>query len=252
MPESHRPIWLALAASAVLAAAAAAQPEGHPAMQGGEPGHDREGRHRDVSSLFISPAGQPFRAAPGYPYPVSVWFAAADRDHNGKLTRIEMRQDGRRFFQILDLNNDGVIDGSEIAAYEHGMVPEILEAADIPDLEGPGRGEAGEGGRGGGRMGGHGGRGRGGEEGDGQGPSQRGGMAHSPLGAAPYSLTFVVEPVSNDDADLDGKVTMAEFLAALDRRFDELDSMGRGYLTLGALPKTRVQQMHGMHAASPP
>jgi hypothetical protein len=259
MSQSHRRSWLALAVLSAALAACATQPrehEHHGRFHGGEEGHDWQGGRGGGQSLFISPAGQPFRSPSDQPYPVAVWFAAADADHDGKLTRQELRQDGRRFFQILDANHDGVIDGVEVEAYEHGMVPEILAAADIPDQQGaergagggmggPGSGGRGEGGRGGGRMGGHGGHRRSGgdDEGGGQGPPAGGALAHSPLGAAPYSLTFVVEPVSNADADFDGKVTLSEFLAALDRRFDELDPMGQGYLTLDALPKTRVQRM---------
>ena len=41
-------------------------------------------------------------------------------------TRKEFRADAAAFFRVLDQNHDGVIDASEIAAYEHA-VPEIIE-----------------------------------------------------------------------------------------------------------------------------
>src|SRR6185312_9663402 len=55
----------ALVAAALTAAAAAAQP---PVPEPPQP-----------EQLFISPAGQPFRAKPGEPYPVAQWFAQADK-----------------------------------------------------------------------------------------------------------------------------------------------------------------------------
>ena len=45
------------------------------------------------------------------------------------------------------------------------------------------------------------------------------------------------------DADVNGKVTLEEFLAAVDRRFARLDPGGAGNLTLAALPKTPIQEM---------
>src|SRR6185503_18497922 len=77
--------------------------------------------------LFVSPAGEPFRAGPGEPYPVAAWFKAADADGDGKLTREEFVADAARFFQTLDANHDGVIDGQELKAYETRVVPEITE-----------------------------------------------------------------------------------------------------------------------------
>jgi len=60
-------------------------------------------------------------------------------------------------------------------------------------------------------------------------------------GAAPYELLAAPEPVAAADAGLTGRITLAEFLAAADRRFDLLDTKHLGYLTLDALPKTPVQ-----------
>ncbi|MDB5700978.1 MAG: EF-hand protein, partial [Sphingomonadales bacterium] len=73
-----------------------------------EPGGFRPG------ILFISPAGQPFRAAPGDPYPVATWFAQTDTNHDGQLTIGEMRDDATRFFAELDANHDGEIDPDEV------------------------------------------------------------------------------------------------------------------------------------------
>jgi hypothetical protein len=62
-------------------------------------------------------------------------------------------------------------------------------------------------------------------------------------GAAVYGLLNEPEPVTATDTKLDGRITLAEFLAAADRRFDRLDTKQLGYLTLDDLPKTPAQLM---------
>jgi hypothetical protein len=52
---------------------------------------------------------------------------------------------------------------------------------------------------------------------------------------APMSLLADPEPVSGADADLNSHITLAEWLAATDHRFDLLDTHHLGYLTREAL-----------------
>ena len=52
----------------------------------------------------------------------------------------------------------------------------------------------------------------------------------------------VAEPVASADAALDGKITLPEFLGAVDRRFEAVDVKHRGSLSLTDLPKTPVQR----------
>ena len=139
-----------------------------------------------------------------------------------------------------------MIDGLEIAHYEHAVAPEILGSLQLgrasSSSQSGGWQGGGRGGGGGGGMGGRhgGGRQRSSDQSSGQAPAQAG----RPLqGAAPYSLLGQTEPVAAADADLDGKVTLQEFLAAADRHFDQLDGARAGFLTLAALPKTPVQRM---------
>ena len=194
------------------------------------------------AALFISPAGKPFRAAAGDPHPVAAWFAQADADHDGRLTRTEFRQDAAAFFAELDLNHDGVIDGSEVNVYEHAVAPEILLRGGGAASREASHADAG-GGHGGGR---HGGGRRGGGDGRSRsGATESAGAARETLhaGAALYGLIDSAEPVTGADADVDGKITLQEFLDAADRRFRELDAAEAGYLTLAGLPKTPIQQM---------
>ncbi len=182
-------------------------------------------------SLFISPNGQPFRSAPGEPYPVARWFAAVDKNGDGKIDRTEFRADAQAFFETLDKNKDGVIDGFEVSDYEHDVVPEILGAYRSSDVAGAGerhhRPPSGDRRR------------RGGRKGD---PDSLVG-ADVMGGASSYQLIAEPEPIAAADANLTGRISLADFLVAADRRFNRLDGKSQGFLTLADLPKTPVQQL---------
>jgi hypothetical protein len=196
--------------------------------------------------LFISPSGEPFRTDDG----LVAWLAGADADHDGALTYDEFHADAMRFFKVLDTNHDGVIDGFEIQAYEHDMVPEIDNIPyDAPQPRSSGSG--GGGGRGGGMGGGRHGGGMGGGMGGGGGRHGGGGMGGSNGSAAPsaapvqpragregaarYSLINEPQPVSAADEDINGKVTLEEWDHATKRRFKLLDKTGIGKLTRESL-----------------
>ena len=172
-------------------------------------------------TLFLSPAGKPFHGAAGQPYPVGAWFAEADANHDGRLTREEFRADFAAFFQLLDVNHDGIIDGIELARYETDVAPEVLPR--LAQVQGGFPGE---------RPGGD-------QKRLAEAPRLRGGDFYD--GAPEYSLLNVSEPVSSADLNFDGKISLAEFLTAADRRFDQLDKEHQGYLTLDALPQTPEQ-----------
>jgi Ca2+-binding EF-hand superfamily protein len=181
-----------------------------------------------ATQLFISPMGQPFRAGPDEPYPVVRWFAQADRDGDGRIDRAEFRADAEAFFRLLDKNHDGVIDGFEISDYEHEVVPEMLGVyRDAPGVPGPSAAARPRDGKGGPK----GGRGRREDVG-----------AVLSAGASAYELISVPEPVASADTGLSGRVTLAQFLAAADQRFQQLDAKGQGFLRLSDLPKTPIQQ----------
>lgn len=210
---------LTLAALAFATAANALPRPGGPPSPGGPGG-----------GLFISPCGEPFRGPDG----LAAWFAGADADHDGALTLAEFRADAARFFKVLDVDSDGRIDGLENGLYETRVAPEITRMGFGDDEEGPPR----AGGRGGG-PGGEGMRGPPGGEGGGRHGPPRGGQGRGGAGregAARFSLLNEPQPVRGADADLDWKVTAAEWAKAAGRRFALLDADGDSELTLAALP----------------
>lgn len=165
--------------------------------------------------LFVSPMGEPFRADWGKPYPVVVWFAQADANHDGIITRDEFRADALRFFKTLDLNGDGKLSDIEIQHYEHQVAPEIIQAT----FDTSGR-EAEE---------------------DQNGDKKQLTLSGVPQGASFFGLLDDPEPVRSADTDFNMKVTLDEWMAAADRRFKQLLPDGKDGLTLADLPKTPVQ-----------
>lgn len=202
-------------------------PRPRPPGEGEAGGPPRQPRR----SLFISPAGEPFRAEPGAPYPVAIWFAGADTDHDGILTRDEFLADSLRFFDRIDGDHNGVVDGFEVSAYETQIAPEILQGfqggGDGPGVRGP-RGQGGS----------HRGERRGGGGGGKRGGGLMGGMLQ---GATPYSLLAEPEPVMASDGDFDRRITRAEAAKAAKARFALLDKDGDGKLRLAKLPQTPLQ-----------
>lgn len=190
-------------------------------------------------NLFISPCGEPFRADAAKPYPVVTWFAQADTNHDGAIDRAEFRADAKRFFGVLDADRNGVISDIEVQRYEHQIAPEILDGLRVSEITRPGvvlaqfvdpnydhiptvRGDDAS------------------RVPEGQPPPVD---PADMQGAAPFNLLAEPEPVTSSDADFDGRITLAEFLAAADRRFDELDRNHDGKLTLSELPQTVQQKL---------
>jgi hypothetical protein len=98
-------------------AAAAAQPSVAATVPAPSPSVARHSRR-----LFVSPMGEPFTAERGGDA-LADWFAQADRNRDGAISKDEMEQDADRFFATLDVNRDGEIDPDEITRYETQIAP---------------------------------------------------------------------------------------------------------------------------------
>ncbi len=199
-----------------------------------------------LPNVFISPAGKPFRAQPGAPYPVADWFREADKNADGKLDHAEFLADADAFFKVLDINHSGLLDPYDIAVYEHRVAPEIIGGrvrvgALTARVWLAQYGGGGMGGMGGG-MGGDVPVTDGGGSGD-QQPKKPGTLDETLQGASPYSLLAIPEPVTAGGIDARGMVTKAAYMAQAERNFTALDEDEQGFLTLASLPQTKVQTL---------
>jgi hypothetical protein len=171
-----------------------------------------------TAPIFLSPMGEPFRGEAGQPYPSAAWFAGADKDRDGFLTRAEMVADALRFFDTLDTNKDGKLTPDEVGRYESVVAPETsIYAARPDDFFDRSRRE-----------------------------QDVGAMADSrdyggPMGAGRYAWLNVPEPVVAADLDVDRVVTRDEFATAAARIFERLDVLNRDKLRLTDLPHTPQQ-----------
>ncbi|HEY2179839.1 MAG TPA: hypothetical protein VGH15_14810 [Caulobacteraceae bacterium] len=224
--------WTRRAAFALFAAAAL--PLGVRAARAAEE------EESNIPNLFISPCGEPFRAAANAPYPVGDWFRGADTNADGKLDHGEFIADAERFFKRLDVNGDGVLSRLEISAYEKNVAPEIVS---LPEQVGWSAGRL--------LLAQYGvpGAGRAAPPIDpdaahrAQPTPKAPGLNESMSGASPYSFFEEPEPLLAADFNVNGIVTRENFLKVADGHFTSLDEAGRGYLTLQGLPTTTVQKL---------
>ena len=208
--------WVVVAGLALLVGACSSGPS----RRGPLPGFgddEGDGPPRPRAQLFISPSGQPFRAPPGQPYPSAAWFAVADADHDGRLTRDEFRADAEAWFKTLDANGDGGLGMPEATRWEEELVPEVSRSG-----------------------------------GAGYGVRGRNELNTRTQGAGPYSLIAEPHPVRGADADLDYQVTSREWRAAADRRFAVLDPDGDGAVLAADLKPTLAQAGRDAPRQAPP
>lgn len=179
--------------------------------------------------LFVSPAGEPFRRAPGAPQPMRAWFEQADTDRDGALTLVEFHADFARWFESLDTDRDGELEPDEVARYEHAVLPEM-------------RSRFGGGFRPGMNMGG------GRSSRPGAGGTRRAAVM---AGAAPFGLLPISHPIMDADLDFNRGVSPEEFRQAAGRRFLMLDTQRAGRLTLAQLADGRRQAFASGRRDSP-
>ena len=171
--------------------------------------------------LFLSPMGEPFRPTGDDDDPVKRWFVQADRDHEGKLTAIELLLDADRFFLTLDKDGDGELLPPEVHAYEQDVAPEIRLYQRRTDPKAPAEADR--------RT----------------ARADRATRATIPgdgaIGAGRYAFLNIPNPVASADLDLSRSVSRQEFRAAAAERFDDLDVKQEKALTIARLPKTPAQ-----------
>lgn len=195
---SARPALLLLAGLCASAAAAQAPPPGGPPRDRCEP----------VAGLYVAPMGQPFRRSGGGD-PMLAWFAAADRDRDGRLVLAEFLADADAFFTTLDRDRDGEIDPQEEVAYETDVAPEIrLYQRGAPI--------------------------------DRRRTKDKRRYDEQTLGAGRFAQLNIPQPVASADADLNRGVSRAEFARAAATRFALLAGPA-GALTAAAMTPTPAQ-----------
>jgi hypothetical protein len=181
---------------------------------------------RDVANIFFSPSGEPYRGADADDYAVAAWFAKADANHDGTLSKEEFRADANRFFAVVDVSHDGKVDAAEVKNYEEKIAPEVLARSfDTADVRGSsGRKDIQP--HNDTRLG---------------NTSTTASEGQNRQGAGFFSFLDEPEPISAADIDFNNKVTKEEWLAATNRRFSRLDPEATGGVKLADLPKTPIQ-----------
>lgn len=170
-----------------------------------------------AEQVFISPMGEPFRAPDGAPYPSAAWFAQADANHDGAISRAEMRADAQRFFKVLDYDKNGTVGDLEVQRYEYILAPEIVRATTDTSSFSLNRS-------------------------DDDSAFKHTGFAAVRQGAANFSFLNEPEPVRAVDIDFNRKITPDEFNAAADRRYNRLVVEGADGLKLADLPRPPNQR----------
>lgn len=170
-------------------------------------------------AIFFSPSGETFRAPLKDPYPVVLWFDAADTDKDGALSLEEYMADADRFFAVVDRDGKGVITSPDNSNYENTLSPDILGFSPLvtqPKVR---------------------------ERAEDQAMSPTGPQRYVKriVGAAQFSLINEPQPIRGADANLDFRVTRDEWTQTSMQRFTLLDADKDNRLTLAELPQTPLQ-----------
>jgi spore coat protein H len=141
---------------------------------------------------------------------VKPLLEALDADKDGKVSKEELAAGVKKFFKVCDRDNKGMVDEQAIADALARLMPPP------PGFGPPGGGPGGPPGPGG--------------PGDPGGPRGPGGPGGRGVGFGPPGRFLAGAVVRRADADKDGKVTLAELLAAAEALFQEADKDKNGSL----------------------
>jgi len=166
-------------------------------------------------ALFISPMGQPVRAA-DRGAALTAWFNAADADQDGRVSLEEFLAHELPFHRLLDRNQDGLVTALESNGLFRATAPEMF--APLPPLRGPEARMP----RDPGRM---------------TQPRERQRIDNRRRGAARFGLLHEQEPVMSCDMDMSRWVSADEFRICAERRFAMLDSDSDGLFALADSPR---------------
>ena len=161
--------------------------------------------------VYLSLMGEPFRTSTAGEDPFDQWFKLADENGDGSISRLEFRRDAEAFFKELDTSGDKALDGQEMAAYEQlapsrtrvagGGGPEISSARPTAKASS--------------------------KVAKGQVALVTTGDAPSATRIHPGDTTVnfseVPQPVAMADLNIDGRVTLDEFLKTAGKRFTNYD-----------------------------
>jgi Ca2+-binding EF-hand superfamily protein len=173
--------------------------------------------------VYLSLMGEPFRGTVGGPRPLADWFAVADRDHDGAVSLSEMLEDASRFFKILDVDGDGVINTIEMSRYEREIAPaQVRFDGGLRPFRSSDRSDS---------------VGRGAQ----QDPDREGRRSFSSIGGGSRRMLRdlqyleVPQPVMMADSDVNQRVTADEFARMAAKRFTLNDKNGDGRLEVSEL-----------------
>jgi len=167
----------------------------------------------------MSLMGEPYWTNSAGEHPFDQWLTMADQDGDGAISNAEFRTDADAFFASLDTNDDKIIDGDEMAAYERLAPGRTRAAGGGAQLPSSPRTKP-----------------------TSSTPVEKGQVAIVATGDAPSATRIhpgggrinyseVPQPVAMADANLDRRVTLDEFRKTAGRRFSKYDVDKDGRLT---------------------
>ena len=171
------------------------------------------------TQVYMSLMGEPYWTDSAGEAPFDQWLKMADLDGDGAVSNLEFLKDADAFFASLDLDDDKIIDGDEMAKYEQLAPGRTRAAGGGAQMPSSARPKA--------QASSSAGKGQIGIVASGDAPSAT--RIHP--GGGRINFSEVPQPVAMADANLDRRVTVDEFRKTAGRRFSTYDVDKDGRLT---------------------